>query len=127
MRIIIKTTNIEPSKSTERFVRKKIKSLEKFLKPILRKQDVVGGKVDPRGEAFIEIGKPSLHHRKGEVFYAECQIPLPGDSLRAEAKGEDLRLAVVEVREQMKRQLKEYKEKQRDKEKRARRRAKRKY
>jgi len=114
MRIIIKATNIELTRSLRDFIEEKIGELEKFLEDILKKIDVLDGR-KPRAEAFVEIGKPSRHHRKGDVFYAECQIPLPGKGVRSEAEGEDLMMAIVEVKDELQRLLKKYKGKIREK------------
>ena len=111
MKIIIKATNIKLTRSLRDFIEEKIGGLEKFLEDILTKIDVFDGK-KPRAECFIEIGKPSRHHRKGNVFYAEAQIPLPGKGVRSEAEREDLREAICEVKDELQRLLKKYKARQ---------------
>ncbi len=111
MRIVIKATGIKLTDGLRVLVREKISDLEKFLEEILKREDVFNGR-EPRTEAFVEIGKPSGHHRKGDVFYAECQIPLPGKGVRAVAKRENLKLALTEVKDELQRQLKKYKESQ---------------
>ena len=108
MRIIIKTTKVKLTESLRRLIREKILSLEKFLEEVLKKEDVFNGR-KPRTEAFIEVGKPSFHHKKGNVFYAECQITLPGKRVRAVAERENLELALSEVKNELERQLKKYK------------------
>lgn len=108
MQIIIKATNIKLNPNLRSFIEEKIGELEKFLEDILSKIDVFDGR-SPRAEAFVEIGKPSRHHKKGDVFYAECQIPLPGKGVRSEAKREDLKMAIVEVKDELQRLLKKYK------------------
>ncbi len=95
MQIIIKATNIELTDGLRSFIEEKIGELEKFL--------------ENRTEAFVEIGKPSYHHQKGNVFYAECQIPLPGKGVRSEAQGKNLKGAIVEVKDELQRELKKYK------------------
>jgi ribosome-associated translation inhibitor RaiA len=69
------------------------------------------GKGKPKIEAWVEVGKESLHHKKGPFFWAECQMRFPGKSLRAEARAENLKIAISEVKNELKRQIKEYKEK----------------
>ena len=125
MRIIIKATNIKLTEPLRNFIQKKIGELEKFLEDILKKEDIFDGK-SPRAEAFVEVGKPSKHHRKGNVFYAECQIPLPNKGVRSEAQKEDLRLAICEVKDELQRLLKKYKESQKAKKERGQRRNKKK-
>ncbi|MCD6500413.1 ribosome-associated translation inhibitor RaiA [bacterium] len=123
MRVIIKATNIELTLSLRTFIEKKIGEVEKFLEDVLKKIDTFDGK-KPRTEAFVEIGKLSRHHKKGNIFYAECQIPLPGVGVRSESEREDLRLAIVEVKDELQRLLKKYKNRQAAREKRQRRKTK---
>ena len=69
------------------------------------------GKGKPRVEAWVEIGKETMHHKKGPFFWAECQMRFPKRSLRSTARAEDLKLAITEVKDELQRQLKQYKEK----------------
>ncbi len=108
MRIVIKTKNIKLSPYLRAFVNEKIRELEKFLESLLKKEDVMKN-VSPRAEAFVEVAKVSRHHQKGDIFYAECQIPLPGKGIRAETKGEDLKSTIYELKDELQRQLKKYK------------------
>lgn len=96
MKIIIKTKNIELTPALHQYVEEKINSLEKFLEIV---------------EAWVEVGKETRHHRKGPFFRAECQMRLPGKSIRSVAVKEDLRLAIDEVKDELQRALKQYKKK----------------
>jgi len=101
MQIIIKTTNINLSPSIKEYIEKRIGTLRKFLK-----------RIDPEVVKIeVEVGKPSRHHRKGNVYYAEANISLPKKLLRAESQSWDLHLAIDEVRENLIRQIERYKEK----------------
>lgn len=113
MKIVIKTTNIKLNRALENFIERKINDLEKFSKIFLPKKYFDGyyRKGKPRAEAWVEIGKTTLHHRTGPFFRAECQMRLPGKSLRSEALAKDLRQAIVEVKDELQRQLKQYKNK----------------
>ncbi|MCK4635149.1 MAG: ribosome-associated translation inhibitor RaiA [Candidatus Aenigmarchaeota archaeon] len=102
MKITIKATNIKLSPPIESFVEEKMSSLEKYLRNI---------KLEPL-EAFIEIEKTTVHHRKGDVFRAEAQFHLPGQSIRAESIRDDLHLAIDEVRDELQRKFKQYTQKQ---------------
>jgi len=113
VKITIKTKNIKLGRALKDFIEGKINDLEKFL-PIFRKKYYNGfwGKGKPRVEAWVEVEKTTLHHRKGPiVFRAECQMRLPGKSLRSEALSEDLRLAICQVKDELQCQLKQYKNK----------------
>ena len=102
MQIIIKGTKIELTKALKDFVEEKIKDLEKFFEFKINKDFEV--------KAFVEIGKTSKRHKKGDIFFAECQIFLPGNGVRAVAEREDLKLAICEVKDELQVQLKKYKE-----------------
>ena len=126
MRIIIKATNIVLTKSLRSFIIQKFGELEKFLEDILKKQDILDGQ-KPRTQAFVEVGKPSRHHHKGNVFYAEAQIPLPGKGVRSTAEREDLRMAIIEVKDELQRLLKKYKKSQIQKREKVQRRVKKRF
>ena len=59
----------------------------------------------------MEIGKETLHHQKGKVFRTECQMRLPGKSLRSEAISKNLKQAITEVKNELQRELRQHKEK----------------
>lgn len=104
MRIEIKTKNITLTPDIAEYVRKKLSALDKFNKG--ESQEF---------QADLELSKPSMHHRKGQVFYAELNLQLPGKKLlRSEAYSGDLRSAVDEVKEEFERELKQYKERRRE-------------
>lgn len=103
MKINIKGTNLKLTPSIYSYIDKKIGELDKFVKHI--------GNV----EAWVEVGRISKHHRKGDVFRAEVQIRLPHtQGVRAVSEQLDLHIAIDEVKNEMQRQLKRYKDKQRD-------------
>lgn len=113
MKIVIKTKNIKLTPSFKIYIEEKINSLEKFLK-IFQSEKYYNhffSKGKPRVEAWLEIGRESLHHQKGKVFWAECQMRFPGRSIRATARAEDLKIAINEIKDELQRELKQYKEK----------------
>lgn len=114
MKIVIKTKNLKLDQTLKDFIEEKINSLEKFTE-ILQNQekyfDHFFGKGKPRIEAWVEIGKETLHHQKGPVFWAECQMRFPKRSLRSTAQSENLKTAINEVKDELQRQLKQYKNK----------------
>lgn len=113
MKIIIKATNLKLNQAIESYVEKKIGSLEKFLKIFQNNKyyNDFFGKGKPKMEAWIEIGRSTLHHRKGAIFCAEAQMRLPKMSIRSEAKAEDLKTAITQVKDELQEELKKYKEK----------------
>lgn len=114
MKIVIKTKNLKLDRVLRQYIREKLNSLEKFSKILQNKQKYFNsfyGKGKPRVEAWVEVGKTTLHHRKGKVFRAECQMRLPGKSIRSTARRKNLRLAISQVKDELQRQLKQYKNK----------------
>lgn len=98
MDINIKTKNITLNSALKEFTHEKIGSLEKFL------QD--------KGSllAEVDLSKTTEHHNKGDVFRAEVQIMVPKKLLRAESTMDDLRKAIVEVKNDLQIQIKKYRE-----------------
>ena len=113
MKIIIKTKDIKLNQALRQWIRMKLDPLEKFSKILYSEIyfDHFFGKGKPRVEAWVEIGKESLHHRKGPVFWAECQMRFPRRSLRSTVCSKDLRIAITEVKDELQRQLKQYRNK----------------
>lgn len=109
MKIIIKTKNLELTDFLDQYINKKIGTLEKFLKNF---KDLNNNIFIP--EIFVEIEKETRHHRKGDLFVAKTQIILPNKSLIAKAKGDDLLLAIVKVKDELQEEIKKYKSKKID-------------
>jgi len=104
LKLNIKATNIKLDDPLYQYISEKIGTLDKFIEG-----------TDSTVQAWVEVGRPSRHHKKGpEKFYAEVNIRLPGKRrfLRSEAIQGDLRLAIDEVKDELQRELKEYKDKQ---------------
>ena len=108
MKITISTKNIYLDGALEAFVQEKIGGLEKFIgsRPSRLRQGF-----DEPMEARAEIGLPSKHHRSGRVYYAEVNLKMGGKLLRATCQHEDLRNAIVDVKDELQRQMKKFKEK----------------
>ena len=114
MKIIILTKNFELDQDFKDYIVKKINSTEKNLESLFNNQryyDSLFGKGKPKAEAWLEIGKTTGHHRKGEIFRAECQVRLPGKSVRVVARRTNLKQAVIEIKDKLQREFKEYKTK----------------
>lgn len=101
MKIHIKTTNLELTPALNQFIEDKIGSLQKFVKS-MDKEGVV--------EVWFEAARTTRHHQKGDVFKAEADLRLPGRILRSESFKNDLRLAINEVRRELKREIEKYKD-----------------
>ena len=104
MKIDIATKNIDLDQPLRVWIEDKIGGLEQIAQEL--------GELHVR----VEIGKPSQHHHKGPVFYAEANFHIGTHTLRAEATHEDLRAAIIDVKEELHLQIKKFKEKIEDKE-----------
>ena len=101
MKIDIKATNLDLTPALREYIEEKIGALTKFLK-----------RWDPEGivEAWVEVGRTTKHHYKGNVFRAEVDLRLPGKILRAEDENFDIRVAIDRVRDKLRREIEKYKE-----------------
>lgn len=101
MKINVLYKNITPDEPLKVFVEDRVGGLEKFIGqgPI---------------EARVEIGLPSKHHRSGRIYYAEVNLKVGGKLLRATCQHEDLRNAIVDVKNELQKQIRKFKDKKRD-------------
>lgn len=110
MKIVIKVKDIKLNQDMIAWIEKKLNSLEKFA-GIFQGKDYVfkGGK--PKVEMWLEIGRETTHHRKGQIYQAEAQLRFPGKSIRSSASSENLRAAVTIIKDELQEQFKKYKDK----------------
>ena len=80
---------------------------------------LLDAKHETLAELRVEVGKSTQHHHKGEVFYAEANLKMGGEFLRATANHEDLHAAINDVRDELERQLHKHKTKEISKHRRA--------
>ena len=113
MKVVIQSKNIELGEALKELIEQKINSLEKFAKKIFGHDywDHFFGKGKPKVEAWVEVSKTTLHHRKGPFFYVECQMRFPGKSIRAESEKESIEAALDDVKEKLERQIIKYRKK----------------
>ena len=98
MNITISTKNISLDEPIKIFIEDKIGGLDHLIG-------------NSTGQAKVEIGMPSKHHRSGRVFRAEVNLRMGGVLLRASCEHEDLRNAIVDVKDELQAQIKKFKEK----------------
>lgn len=101
MKIDISTKNIILDEPLRIFIEDKIGGLDHLIG-------------NSAGQARVEIGKPSEHHRSGDIFSAEVNLSLGGKLLRATCSHEDLRNAITDVKDELQSQIKKFKEKRTD-------------
>lgn len=108
MIVDIKTKNLEIDDSLRNFIEKRMGSIEKLSR-------VLGGKESsfPKSKTLFEIfwgvEKETKRHKKGNLFKAEAEMVLPGKKLFAKAQGQNLKLVITKVREELERELRKYK------------------
>lgn len=92
MQINIKATNMELTNAIRDYVFEKISYLEKFLKE--------------EGAAFVEVGKDSNHHNKGEdIYFAEVSIKSKDGNYFNRQHAGDLYAAIDLVKEELQRDI----------------------
>jgi len=101
MKVTIKATNLNLTPVIKRAIEEKIATLDKFILHI-----------DASVEAFVEIAIETRHHRKGNIYYAEANIKVPGRIIRSEAKEENIYKAINTVKDELQLLLKKYKKRQ---------------
>lgn len=90
--INIKATNMELTPAITDYVNKRLASLDKFAK---------GREMN----GYVEVGKTTHHHKQGEVFKAEFDIQMDGESFFTEASTSDLYAAIDEAKEEIIRKI----------------------
>ena len=93
-----KMTNLEMTRSIERYLAKRLKKLDKFV-----------AKDDTSAHAQIELAKTLVGQNKGEIFRAEINLHRSGGQLYASSEKEDIYDAIDEMQEEIIRQLKKEK------------------
>lgn len=103
MQINITGKNIDLTDAIKDYVDKKINSLEKFYDKIVRGQ--------------VVVGKENQHHIKGNVFFCEVKLEVPGKDLFVTKNEADLYKAIDKVRDHLEAELKKHKVTKREKDK----------
>lgn len=101
MIITIHGTGMELTPALRSYAEEKITSLEKFFDGIQR--------------ASIDMGVRSHHHNKGNIYYAEVNLSIPGHILRVVKEESDLYKAIDKVKDHLKIDIEKMKEKMRAK------------
>jgi|SRR3989344_2380812 len=104
MKIIIHGVRIEVTAAIKSHVEEKIGMLAHHMDP----------KHADLAEARVEVGKPSEHHHKGEVFYAEVNLKMGKEFMRATVTKNDLYTAINDCRNELERQLDKHKTKEKE-------------
>jgi len=105
MTINIKGTNIQLTQDLQEYIFEKFGQIDRYFPG-----------VSPDGiTADVEIGKPSQHHRKGDVYLCDITLSIGGITMHAEEYRETPHDAIDTVKDEIERQAKKMKAKRRDK------------
>ncbi|MCL5733129.1 MAG: ribosome-associated translation inhibitor RaiA [Patescibacteria group bacterium] len=101
MNINIKAVDIDLTPALKDYINEKINDLDKFI-----------GKVEKKGDikVFIEVGRSTNHHYKGEVFFAKGDLDLPGKSAIVESTGESVYAAIDLLKDKLRREIEKYRD-----------------
>lgn len=103
MNITIKTKDLVLTPALKEWIDDKIGGLGKFVERYENKGQLL---------CEVEVARSSKHHNKGDVYYAEVNLHMPGRNLRAEANDSDARVAIDRVRDTIQHDLIKYKDKE---------------
>lgn len=98
MNIVIKATNLSLTPGIKQYVEDALGSLSKMVK---NSGETI--------EARVEVGRSTYHHKKGEIFFAEVNLGLGKNLLRARSENLDVYSAVDEMRDQLRQELYKFK------------------
>jgi len=101
MIINIHATGIELTDALKQYATEKMEGLTKFYENIQT--------ID------IDIGIRNHHHQKGKIYYAECNVSIPGKLVRVVKEAVELYKAIDKVKDHLKLELKDKKGKMIDK------------
>ncbi|MGD0976816.1 MAG: ribosome-associated translation inhibitor RaiA [Minisyncoccia bacterium] len=120
MKIILHAKNLELTPAIRDYVDEKIGSIAKFLSsPSHSNLECEGKPNKDLIEARVEVSRPSRHHHEGDVFYAEVNLKMGKNLMRATYEHNDPHVAIDRVRDEIERQIKKFKEKRSEKERRS--------
>lgn len=101
MNINLKVTNFELTPALREYAEKRVNGLEKFIR-----------RTDESVQAWVEVGRTTAHHGKGDIYRAEIQIHIPHykKGVRAEDTRETLNEAIDGAHDKIKLELEKIKD-----------------
>lgn len=97
MQIIISGKGVNLTDAIESYVAKKIGGLDKFFKGIIR--------------ADITLGEDTKRHNKGNLFFAEGKLEVPGNDVFVRREAQSLYAAIDVLKDHLELELKKRKAK----------------
>jgi len=96
MQVLLTSRNFDLTDPIREYANKKFSALDKFFEKIIR--------------ANVLISKDS-HHNKGDVYFCECKLEIPGTDLFVSKDEQDMYKAIDKVSDHLAEELKKRKEK----------------
>ena len=107
MRIVIKGTQLEITDSLKKYINDRFSALDKLIEVFEQNRALV---------LRVEAARTTQHHRKGaKLYYVECMVDISGKTVRIEQYGDDIRVAIDEAQNRLKRELRRIKERTQEK------------
>lgn len=97
MNVLIRAKNIELDADTKDYVNEKMNALEKYFNNII--------------DIKVDIGLDSTHHQKGEIFFCEADVRVPGDIIIVHKQAKTLFKAIDKTKDHLRVTLHRLKEK----------------
>ena len=101
MKVNIKATNMELTAAIKEYSQEKLGGIDKYF--------------DNIQQIDVEVGKTTKGQAKGDVFFAETNVSVPGTLLRYREETDDLYKAINQTKKGIHLELNKYKEKLRQK------------
>ena len=60
-------------------------------------------------EVHVEVDKETKHHKKGELFFCQLEVKLPGKSLVVKSESDDLYKAIISAKKELQQEIQKYK------------------
>lgn len=100
MTITLHATGMELTDALKQYADEKFSGLVKYFDNIQK--------------AEVDMGMRTHHHQKGQIYYCEVNLHIPGKVVRVEKDAEDLYKAIDKVKDHLKVELQDAKERMRD-------------
>lgn len=94
MSVNIKTTNMEITDAIRDYVDKRIGAIDKFVEP------------GQEYSIYIEIGKTTNHHKRGDHYKAEFDVSINGEKFFTDSEKNDLYKAIDDAKNEVVKKIK---------------------
>jgi putative sigma-54 modulation protein len=101
MTLDINGSKVDMTPSLKKYAEMKMGALARFVKHFEKNAEA---------RVYLELARSTKHHKRGDVFYAEATLRLPGKTLRAEHAHSDIRSAIDVVKSVLAEEIKKFKE-----------------